>query len=250
MKTLIVFISFLFVGNFVFAQSVEEGRYLAIRSGYGLLSSSLAGSGFNSELPSKGGVIYGVDMSCQNLDSDTWYKLSYDKISVDQVAPSGVNPSNISIYREEIRFVVSFAPWDAGALEKLRLGIGYSFLESGGPNTSPNNILTTQTSQGLILNALYSSKFKSKYVLQTEFLIYLPHQIRESQQVTGYNPKYIGAELKVTADYALSEDILGFVGLSYRYDQVSFSGSVNRGVTGGQDTRTMFAIPIGIKIGY
>lgn len=250
MKTLFLTTLLMFVSLSAHAQSVEEGRYIGIHSGYGILSSSLSGSGFNSDLPGKGGLLYGIDFSYQNPDSSMQYNLKYDKAAVDQTAPSGVTPTNLSVFREEFRFGVSFAPWDSGRFENLRIGFGYGILQTGATDTSPNNVLTKQSSQGLLFNASYKMKLKSDWSMLSEFLIYLPHQIKESQQITGYNPKFIGAELKLLAEYPLSDDIVGFAGASYRMDQVSYDGSVSRGVTGGQDTRTQIAIPVGIKIGY
>lgn len=250
MKTLFLTTLLILTSFSAHAQSVEEGRYIGLQSGYGILSSSLSGSGFNSDLPGKGGLLYGVDFSYQNPDSGTQYNLKYDKAAVDQTAPSGVTPTSLSVFREEFRFVVSISPWDSGRFENLHIGFGYGILQTGATDTSPNNVLTKQSSQGLLFNAAYKMKMKSDLSLLSEFLIYLPHQIKESQQITGYNPKFIGAELKFSAEYPLSDDIVGFGGVSYRIDQVSYDGSVSRGVTGGQDTRTQLAIPVGIKIGY
>lgn len=250
MKTLFLTTLMMLVGSSAYAQSVEEGRYIGLQSGYGMLSSSLSGSGFNSDLPDKGGLIYGIDFSYQNPDSETQYNLKYDKTSVDQTAPTGVTPTSLSVFREEFRFVISISPWDSGKFENLRIGFGYGILQTGATNTSPNNVLTKQSSQGLLFNASYKMKLKSDWSMLSEFLIYLPHQIKESQQITGYNPEFIGAEIKFLAECPLSDDIVGFAGASYRMDQVSYDGSVSRGVTGGQDTRTQLAIPVGIKIGY
>ncbi len=250
MKTLFLTTLTFFIGFSASAQSVEEGRYIGIHSGYGILSSSLSGSGFNSDLPGKGGLLYGIDFSYQNPDGSTQYNLKYDKAAVDQTAPSGVTPTNLSVFREEFRFVIYFLPWDSGRFENLRIGFRYGSLQTGANDTSPNNVLTKQSSQGLLFNAAYKMKLKSDWTLLSEFLIYLPYQIKESSQITGYNPKFIGAEIKFLAEYPLSDDIVGFAGASYRMDQVSYDGSVSRGVTGGQDTRTQLAIPVGIKIGY
>lgn len=232
------------------AELADEGKYISLQSGYGLLSSNLSGSGFNSNLPSKGNVLYGIDFSYQNANSDIRYNLKYDRISVDQNAPAGVTPTKLSVYREELRFMISILPWDSGHFENLRIGFGYGILHTGATDTSPNNVLTKQSSQGLLFNATHKMKLKSDWSMLSEFLIYLPHQIKESQQITGYNPKFIGSELKFLAEYSLADDLIGFAGASYRIDQVSYDGSVSRGVTGGQDTRTQLAIPIGIKIGY
>lgn len=250
MKNLILITLLLFASHSTFAQSIEEGRYFAIQSGYSVLSSNLSGSGFNSDLPGKGGLLYGIDFSYQTPDSSTQYNLKYEKSEVDQSAPSGVTPASLSVSREEFRLLVSISPWDSGKLENLRVGLGYGILQTGATNTSPNNVLTKQSSQGLLLNVIYKTKLKSEWSILSEFLVYLPHQINESQQVTGYNPKFIGSELKFTAEYPLSDDIVGFAGASYRVDQVSYDGSVSRGVTNGKDIRTQFAIPVGIKIGY
>ncbi|MBL7672358.1 MAG: hypothetical protein JNM39_17895 [Bdellovibrionaceae bacterium] len=236
--------------GFSAAAQVEDGRYIAVQSGYGILSSNLSGAGFNSSLPGKGGILYGVDLSYQNQDSGTQYNLKYDKVAVDMTAPSGVTPTSISVFREELRFGASIAPWDSGVFEHLRLGLGYAMLTTGGTDTSPNNVLTKQSSQGIFVSALYKMKIETDWVILPELLIYLPHQVKESQQITGYNPKFIGYELKLSTEYSLSDDIVGYVGISYRTDQVSYDGLVNRGVTGGQDTRTLIAIPVGIKIGY
>ncbi len=250
MKTLFLTTFTVFVSFSAHAQSVEEGRYIGLQSGYGILSSSLSGSGFNSDLPGKGGLLYGIDFSYQNSDSETQYNIKYDKTSVDQTAPTGVTPTGLSVFREEVRFLISISPWDSGRFENVRIGLGYGILQTGATDTSPNNVLTKQSSQGLLFNASYKTKLKSDWSMLSEFLIYLPHQIKESQQITGYNPKFIGAELKFLAEYPLSDDIIGFAGASYRMDQVSYDGSVSRGVTSGQDTRTQLAIPVGIKIGY
>ncbi len=161
-----------------------------------------------------------------------------------------MTPTNLTLFREEFGFVISISPWDSGNFENLSLGLGYGILQTGATETAPNNLLTKQSSQGLRFNAVHKTKLKSDWSILSEYLIYLPHQIKESQQITGYNPKFISAELKFLAEYPITDDIVGFVGASYRIDQVSYDGSVSRGVTGGVDTRTQVAIPVGIKIGY
>lgn len=244
-----VLITLLFLGHSAAAQ-IEDGRSIAIQYGYGVLSSNLSGAGFNSSLPEKAGPLYGVDLTYQNQESEIQYHFKYDKVAVQMPAPSGVTPTNLSVFHEDLRFGASVVPGDSGGLENLRLGIGYSILSAGGTNTAPNNVLTKQSSQGLFVSSSYKMKIETDWSLISEFSLYLPHQVKESQQVTGYNPKFIGYELKLTADYPLFDDINGYAGISYRTDQVSYDGSVNRGVTGGQDTRTLIAIPIGIKIGY
>jgi opacity protein-like surface antigen len=263
MKIMILITTLLFASLFASAQtatptpttpplpaSVEDGKYISVHSGYGMMSSSLSGSGFNSDLGGEGGAIFGAEFSYKSAGSDVQYKLSYEKTSLDQDAPAGVTPTSLTVFREDFRFLMSFAPWDSGRLENFRVGLGYGVLGTGATNTTPNNVLTNQLSQGALFNLSYQSEWHTGCSLGSELLIYLPHQIQESAQVTGYNPKFIGAELKLTLDYLFSNQVSGFIGASYRVDQVTYEGSVSRGVTDGQDTRNMFAIPIGLKIGY
>lgn len=246
MSRLLLF-SIIFFGAPALCQIIDDGRYVSAYGGYGILSSELSGSGFNTELPSRGGLSYGADISYQRPDSDAWFDLSYAKTSVDQSAPNGVTPQQISTYLEDWRFIFSFAIPNS---DKFRIGLGYGFLKSGGTSTSPNNVLTTQTSQGLIVNASYIWQLKTNLELRSGLLIYLPHQVSESDQVTGHNPRYLGAEAKVSMEYVLSGPFVAFTGVSYRRDQVSFSGTGSRGVSGGKDVRTIWTIPLGIKIGY
>lgn len=251
MKNVILFCLVILIQLSARANSVEEGRYVALQTGYGILSSSLSGSGFNSDLPGKGNLIYGLDLTYRDSDNEVGYSFKYDKAESQETAPSGLTPADLTVSREDIRLMASFAPWDE--LESLRLGVGYSRLKTGATETSPNNILTEQISQGLMLNALWTSQLElmdSDVVVNYEGLLYLPYEVRESAQVTGYNASYLGAEAKVTAEYPVWGEAVGFFGLGYRYDQVTYSGSVSRGVTDGTDVRTMMMIPVGIKFGY
>lgn len=251
MKNLhLTIIALLLIPATLFAQTIEEGRYISVYSGYSLQSSKLSGTGFNSELPGKGSLLYGFDFSYQGQQNPTRYIFKYNTSNGEQSAPSGLTPSNLSVHREEYMFQTSLALWDSGALENLRIAIGYAYLQSGATDTTPNNVLTKQSTQGAILSLSYASKISSDLVLVSDFLIYLPHQLSESSQVTGYNPRYFGAELRLNAEYMLTDNAAVFGGISYRSDQASFDGSVNRGVTGGVDTRTAFSIPIGLKFGY
>ncbi len=232
------------------AQSAEDGRYVSIYSGYSLLSSNLSGTGFNADLPQKGGPLYGFDLAYQSADTSALYILKYSSIHTEQSSPTGITPSKMRIDREDYSFIGSFTPWDSGALENLRLGIGYGFLQSAGTNTSPNNVLTKQRSQGALFLLSFNSKLPSDWSVLSELLIYLPHQVKESNQVTGYNPQFISTELKLVAEYIFTDNSILFGGVGYRSDQVSYNGSVSRGVTDGKDKRTLLSFPVGIKFGY
>lgn len=227
-----------------------DGRYFAIQSGYGNLSSKLSGEGFNSELKGASGLLYGVKASYQEPESDVHYTLSYDKISADQSAPSGVTPNMVAVSREELKYVVSLAPWNEGFRRNFRVGFGYSILETGAKDTLPNNVLTKMSSQGFVATFSHTTEAMSAWPVLSEILVYLPHQVKESSQVTGYNPKYLGGEFNVSFEHAMDSNIIGFFGARYRMDQVSFEGSVNRGVTDGIETRVLTAIFFGIKAGY
>lgn len=245
----LVSVLFLISGVNSFAHQFDNDQFVALQYGYGMLSSKLSGTGFNSDLPSQGNFFPGIEVS-KRSDSKMSYSVNYEKFAVDLTPPSGLTPSSISIFREELKFMATTPMIGSGPFESLRLGLGYQFLKSGGTNTSPNNILTTQSSQGLVLKATYSTDHKTTQLFTYDFLIYLPHQIKESEQMTGYNPKYLGYELNVTVQRTLSENMVGFTGLCYQVDQASFDGAGTRGVSGGNDTRTFMTIPIGIKIGY
>lgn len=242
---LVLFLFFIF--SEVNAQDASDNRYISLFTGYGALSSQLTGSGFNADMPAKGAMLYGLEASYQPKNDYNQYILKYEKISADQDSPSGVSPSKITTSREEIRFLFKFSPWDSGKFEKLRLGIGYAFLESDGTITSPNNVVTKQNSQGIVLNGSYVFEVHD-IILTPEISFYLPHRFRESQQTTGYNPNYIGFELKLNAEHAFTDSLMGFIGVTYRLDTVSFDGSGDRGVTSAKDERTYFSIPMGIKI--
>lgn len=250
MKNLRLTLTILFLSPALFAQSIEEGRSISAYSGYTLQSSKLSGTGFNSELPGKGSLLYGFDFSYQGQQNPTRYIFKYSTANGEQSAPSGLSPSKLTVQREEYSFQASLALWDSGILENLRLGLGYAYLQSGATDTSPNNVLTKQTTQGVLFGLSYTSKFSSDLSLISDFLIYLPHQFNESSQVTGYNTRYIGTEIKFVAEYLFADNAAVFGGMIYRLDQASFDGSVNRGVTGGVDARTVFTIPIGLKFGY
>jgi hypothetical protein len=231
-------------------QTFESGRYLQINSGYGMFSSALTGAGFNADIPGKFDFIYGLSFSFQSPDSGTRFLLDYDKTSNEQNAPSGLSPSSITLTREEFKFLVSVTPWQENRLQNLRLGLGYGLLKSGATDTLPNNVLSNQVSQGLHLFANYKMNYKPQWNLILEGGLYLPHQIKESSQVTGNNPKYLGLEASAQADYSWLQNFIIFFGANYRIDQVSYDGTASRGVTSGKDTRTLFTIPVGIKISY
>lgn len=231
------------------AKVLNPGNFLALHSGYGVHSSSLTGTGFNSDLSGAMGLIYGAEFSHLS-ETGIQFRIKYDKATADQEAPAGITPTNITVTREEFRFLASVSAWESGEPDILRLGAGYSFIQNGATDTLPNNVLTKQSSQGLILNATSLYKFNPLWSLESEVLIYLPHKVQESPQVTGYNPNFVGAEIKFAVDYVFSEQLVGFIGASYRLDQVSYEGTVDRGVTNGQDSRTLLAFPVGLKIGY
>lgn len=232
------------------ASPKSDGRYVGIQAGYGNLSSKLSGDGFNSELKGASGLLYGVEASYQEPDSDVHYNLKYDKISGDQSAPSGVTPKMVSVFREDLRYVVSLAPWEEGFRRNFRVGFGYGMLVTGATDTLPNNVLTKQESQGFIAMISHRTGAQTDWSMTSEFLVYLPHQIKESTQVTGYNPKYLGAEFNVRAEHTMEGRFSGFAGARYRIDQVSYDGTVNRGVTNAQETRSLLAIFFGMKVGY
>lgn len=234
----------------VIAKAAADGRYIQPYMGYGNLSSKLTGSGFNSELPTNGGLVYGLEVGYQDKGRESQYSLKYEKISVDQNTAAGITPNAITIYREEIRFLYSFAPWEQSKLDKLRFQVGYAVLTSGGSNTSPNNILTKQQSRGVLLGTSYIYDFPSNWKLTPQILFYLPHSVKESQQVTGYNVTYLGIELKVSLDYVYSDKLTFNTGITLRNDTASFDGSVDRGVTNGKDSRDYFFIPVGVKFNY
>lgn len=250
MKTIIFALLLLQMSLNCNAESVEDGRYLGIYSGYGMNSSSLTGTGFNATLPAKGAAIYGGEISYQGSDSETLYSLKYEKSSYSMNAPTGVTPTSLSGYREDVRLMVFVAPWDSGTFENVRIGFGYGILRTGATDTISYNVLNNQTSQGPMFSIGHKLKFKSDWALQSSLLVYLPHRVIESPQITGTNGQMLGAEAKLSLDYLISENIMAFLGVSYRMDRASYSGLETRGVTNGVDTRTYIAIPIGLKIGY
>lgn len=225
-------------------------NFISLHSGYGVHSSSLTGTGFNSDLSGAMGLIYGVEVAHQSAATGIRYSLKYENATAEQEAPTGVTPTDISVSREEFRFLAAIPAWNSGAGEDLRLGVGYSVLKTGATDTLPNNVMTKQSSQGLVLNAAYQVKLNTLWSAMTEVLLYLPHKIEESPQVTGNNPNFVGAEVKLLVDYVFSENLVGFIGASYRLDQVSYEGTASRGVTNGQEARNFFAIPVGIKVGF
>lgn len=249
MKTLIIALLLLQYNFNAHAESVEEGRFIGVHTGYGMSSSDLTGTGFNAKLPSKGSVIYGGEISYQATGSDTQFSLKHDRTSYSMNAPTGVTPTSLTGFREDTRLMVTVAPWE-GSLENLRLGFGYGVLRTGATDTATYNVMNKQTSQGPMFNIANKWKFKSDWSLQSELLLYLPHRVIESPQITGNNGQMLGAEAKISIEYLVSENILAFIGASYRMDRATYSGSETRGVTDGVDTRTYIAIPVGLKIGY
>ncbi|MBX3034495.1 MAG: hypothetical protein KF865_11275 [Bdellovibrionaceae bacterium] len=248
--TLILIMLFGFSWTVHAQSSIEEGRFVSLYSGYGMLSSDLSGSGFNSNLPARGAGIFGASASYQGSESNARFSVDYNRIAASYNSPSGISPGSISLTREEFSFLATFAPWENGKVENLRLGIGYEYLKSAGSDTLPNNVVNRQTSQGILLSLSYLEKFGSDFSLLGEIRLYLPHQISEGPQTTGYNPKMMGEEARLIGEYLFSESMSVFTGVTYRQDQVSFDGSVDRGVTGGRDTRTLIAFPVGLKVGY
>ena len=240
-------LSYSFPGH---SESVEEGRYVGLYSGYANSSSDLTGTGFNAKLPARGSAIYGGDLSFKADGADTRFNLKYEKTTFDMSAPTGVTPTTISAYREDVRLMASFSPWDSGTLENLSIGLGYGILRTGATDTLTYNVLNKQTSQGPLFGVGYKWKFKQDWILQSDLMLYLPHRVIESPQITGANGQMIGAEARLSVDYMISESFTAFIGATYRMDRASFDGTETRGVTGGVDTRTYIAIPVGIKIGY
>ena len=252
MKKIFLFTCLVFLAHVAQAKSVDQGQYVALEAGYGQTSSSLTGTGFNSDLPGKAGLVTGLDLSYRNQENDIGYNFEYQNIDSKATAPASLTPSDVSLTREEIKFLISFSPWSSPELENLRLGLGYGYLKSTATKTLPNNIVTEQISQGAIFNATWAAELESQpeVLLNYEALIYLPHSVRESAQVTGYNPSYLGVEVRITAEYSFWNNTLAYAGVGYRTDQVSFDGSVSRGVTSGKDVRATLTIPVGIKFGY
>lgn len=250
MKFIIINLFILGLAQVSNAQVVTDGSYIAVHTGYGSVASELKGDGFTAELPYKGSFIYGAEVSYQFKESTKQVSFKYDKVRVEQDAPDGLSPSTITIDREEVRFLFSFSPWDTAELEHLKFGIGYGFLTSGATDTSPNNVMTKQTTQGLLLHAKHKLPIEGGWSINPEVLLYFPHQINETDQVTGYNPKYYGIELKIGGEYQVSERVKLFGALMHRTDTVSYSGSVSRDVRNGKDTRNYFSVPLGIKVDF
>ncbi len=243
----VLFILFCIVSH---AESVEDGRYIGVHSGYGISSSDLTGTGFNAKLPARGSVVYGGDLSYKAADASTLFNLKYDKTSFDMNAPAGVSPASISVYREDIRFMAIVSPWEDGSFENFTLGIGYGLLRTGATDTSTYNVLNKQTSQGLMLNVGYKFALRQDWILHSDLGLFLPHRLIEGPQITGMNGQQMGFEANLALNYAVSERFVAFIGATYRLDKATFDGSGSRGVTSGVDNRTYIAIPVGIKIGY
>lgn len=228
----------------------EGNRYILVHSGYGISSSSLSGSGFNSTLPEKSGPLYGFDIAYKMNNIEPQFFLKYKKASAAFSGPTEVTPNQLSIFREEFRIGTNFGIWDTSFLENFRLGIGYATLKTGGTHTLPNNILTHQSTQGFFIQASYKYFIDMDKSITPEILFYLPHHIQESEQITGYNPKLESYEIKTLFEIQIFDNLVGQTGISYRIDRSIFEGSGNRGVIAGQDKRTYIEIPIGFKISY
>ncbi|MBX3040539.1 MAG: hypothetical protein KF789_07535 [Bdellovibrionaceae bacterium] len=250
MKTITIILT-IFFSQYCFAQSsIDDGRYINIYSGITSLSSNVSGSGFSSELPGKSGPMLGADVSYQFKDSSARVNFFYEHGSNSVNSPSGLTPSQITMSKNQYTLMVSFVPVDSGMFQNLRLGLGYSVLMQGGDDTSPNNISTMQSSQGLLLHASYEIKAGDSFIIQPGLGIYLPYQISEKSQVSGNNPKFMGTELKLTVDYLISDSFSIFAGVEYNRYQANFDGTGSRGTSSAQDVRTDLALPLGFKLGY
>lgn len=250
MKTITVLFAMLF-GHFCFAQSsIEDGSYINIYSGVTSQASQVSGAGFSSEIPGKNGSLLGADVSYQLKDSSARINFEYEHGSNSVSAPPGITPSQVTMSKTHYTLMGSFIPAESGALRNLRLGVGYSVLIQGADDTSPNNIVTMQSTQGLLLHAAYGMFISESLIVEPSLRIYLPYQISEKSQVSGNNPKFIGTEFKLTADYLLSDSFSFFAGVGYNRYQANFDGTGSRGTSGAQDVRTDLSLPLGFKLGY
>lgn len=232
------------------ANAIEASRQIALRSGYGRLTSQLSGAGFNADLPNRYSTVYGVDLAYRDPEAEFNYEFGYDRTSVDLVAPDALTPSAITAFREETTILATIAPWANDEKDGVRLKFGLSSVRFGGTETAPNEMLTTQEAVGVLVGASHTWSFAEKGSFTPEALLFLPFSVRESNQVTGYSPTSVGLNVRLLVEYEFFKDIAGFVGLEDRVERTEFKGSVSRGVTDGTDLRSFLSIPIGVRFGF
>ncbi|MES2857217.1 MAG: hypothetical protein V4692_15215 [Bdellovibrionota bacterium] len=230
--------------------SIDEGRFVVLRSGHASLSSNLTGSGTSTALQASSGILFDVDVSYQPESNTDRYGLSYFNATTNQTTGTGVTPRTVDVEVLSYQLHWTRQPWSEGLLSNFRFGLGYGYLESGASNTTPFVVMTNQKSHGPVLLVEHGAEPLPKFLVISKFQVYVPFELTESVQRTGYNRATIGLEASLDLEYLVQENFAISLGVGYQHQQSRFEGTGTRGVTDGTDARKMLKIPVGIKIGY
>ena len=233
------------------AEALETARTVSMRTGYARLSSSLTGTGFTAELPTRSSLNFGMDATFQSFEKDLGFEFRFERTDVSLTGPSSLTPTEISAHRQDMMFLLTTDPWTVShAQVRFRPKFGFALTSTGATATMPNEIQTSWNTKSVVAGAIHEWSKNSELMLRSEFLFVLPFSLNESDQVTGHSPTMIGFDARTAANYKFSETLEGYAGIGYRYDRVAFSGEGPRGVNGGTDVRALFSIPVGVRYGF
>jgi hypothetical protein len=230
--------------------SAEDSHYptlLSITGAATMQNYSLAGTGFNAELPYNSGLAYTL-LASKYLNGDwgIWSKFSKQDTVLRDLP--GVTPTS-----------VSFQQWQAsvgavhlfdleGWASTLQLILGYSVQASRAQVTSPNAVIASNYAIGPLVGLCWRQSLDG-YRLFSQLDFFMPNWFREDGgSTTGSYLSAYRATLQLEAGIPITPSIWVYSGLHLNFEKQNFIGTGSRGVTDGSQSLFNFAFPLRVEV--
>lgn len=224
---------------------------LRLFSGVSYESNSLKGGGFQSALPAQRGTMNGAELLFTPSESNLTYRMRYRRIETRFSTPSGYSPSEMTSTQTEIAPSLNFLVHKGESesfVRNIHLGLGYTFATRETVESTPNAVLTNQSSRGLSLNAGLDHDFSTDFSAELTASAYLPNSFYEKGAVTGNHRSSLGWEFQLAGAYAVSAYVQISLGIGVIQQSNQFSGTGGRGSIDGQEISRTITLPLELRI--
>lgn len=214
-------------------------------------SNSLKGGGFQSELPIQEGNLKGAELLFTPSGNELTYRIRYRRITTQFSTPSGYTPIEITSTQTEIAPSLSYRIHRGekeSFVQSAHLGLGYTFATRETTESTPNAVLTNQSSRGLALYARIDHNLGADFSAEFNASAYLPNSFYEKGALTGNHRSTLGWEFQLNGVYAVSPYVQISLGVAVIQQVNQFSGTGSRGSSDAQEISRTIAVPLELRI--
>jgi hypothetical protein len=226
-----------------------------LRAAYlnGMEASDLEGSGFTTSISSSKGN--GAHLQFRWNQAAVVYSFNYLSISQRFDAPGAIAPTQVDGKLERVNVQREFSlnpdvKFDQGSQPGLTLFWGLESRKRSATVTSPNTLMPTQSSIGALAGVAYLKPVNDLWTFDFHTGIYVPIIIDESSPKTGYYKYSLNPEASAEAIYRVNDFIDFSVGLQIVIEQITYTGTGNRGTTDAVETASNLILPVELRFTF